>query len=80
MSSRSNGETEIGHMRRFTRDRQKREQEDRQNDQENSRQVEERRVVYVGKIAEGTTRADLRKRFDVFGPIVEISVHYRDRG
>lgn len=34
----------------------------------------------MGKIAEGTTRADLRKRFEVFGPILEISVHFRDRG
>ena len=48
--------------------------------QENSRQVEERRIVYVGKILEGTTRADIRKRFEVFGPIDEISVHYRDHG
>ena len=47
---------------------------------ENSRQVEERRIVYVGKILEGTTRADIRKRFEVFGPIDEISVHYRDHG
>ena len=69
-----------GFNRRFTRDRQRREQEERHNDQENSRQIEERRVVFVGKIAEGTTRADLRKRFEVFGPIVEISVHFRDRG
>ena len=44
------------------------------------RQVEERRVVYVGRISEGTTRADLRKRFEAFGPIEEISVHFRDRG
>lgn len=73
-------ESSSGLNRRFTRDRQKREQEERHNDQENSRQVEERRVVFVGKIAEGTTRADLRKRFEVFGPIVEISVHFRDRG
>ena len=42
--------------------------------------VEERRVVYVGKISEGTTRADLRQRFEVFGPILEISLHFRDRG
>ena len=65
---------------RFTRDRQRREQECRQQDQENERRNEERRIVYVGKIAEGTTRADLRKRFEVFGPILEISVHFRDRG
>ena len=73
-------EYELGFNRRFTRDRQRREQEERHNDQEGSRKVEERRVVFVGKIAEGTTRADLRKRFEVFGPIVEISVHFRDRG
>ena len=73
-------EYEHGFNRRFTRDRQRREQEERHNDQEGSRKVEERRVVFVGKIAEGTTRADLRKRFEVFGPIVEISVHFRDRG
>ena len=44
------------------------------------RQVEERRVVYVGRVSEGTTRADLRTRFEVFGPIEEISLHFRDRG
>ena len=60
--------------------RVKYEQETRQRRQENSRQVEERRIVYVGKILEGTTRADIRKRFEVFGPIDEISVHYRDHG
>ena len=65
---------------RFTRDRQRREQECRQLDQEGERRNEERRIVYVGKISEGTTRADLRKRFEVFGPILEISVHFRDRG
>ena len=54
--------------------------EARQRRQETSRQVEERRIVYVGKILEGTTRADIRKRFEVFGPIDEISVHYRDHG
>ena len=48
--------------------------------QKQSRQVEERRVVYVGRIAEGTTRAEIRTRFEAFGPIEEISVHFRDRG
>lgn len=71
---------ESGFFQRFTRDRQRREQEERHNYQESNRQVEERRVVFVGKIAEGTTRADLRKRFEVFGPIIEISVHFRDNG
>ena len=64
----------------FGREDQRREMEARQRRQETSRQVEERRIVYVGKILEGTTRADIRKRFEVFGPIDEISVHYRDHG
>ncbi|XP_059083776.1 serine-rich adhesin for platelets-like isoform X3 [Tigriopus californicus] len=48
--------------------------------EEKKKQVEERRVVYVGKICESTSRASLRSRFEVFGPIEEISVHFRDRG
>lgn len=47
---------------------------------EKLRQVEERRVIYVGRIDEGTTKAHLRARFEVFGPIVDISVHFRERG
>merc|ERR1711899_132597 len=50
------------------------------NSQKQQRQVEGRRVVYVGRIAEGTTRAEIRQRFEVFGPIEEISIHFRDRG
>ncbi|XP_032680603.1 pinin isoform X2 [Odontomachus brunneus] len=41
------------------------------------RQVEERRVVYVGGIEDGTTKAELRKRFEKFGRIVEVSLHFR---
>lgn len=37
------------------------------------------RVVYVGSIRQGTTRADLRKRFEVFGPIDEVTLRYRAR-
>ena len=65
---------------RFSRDRQRREQHQRQLQQEKQRQIEERRIIYVGKIEEGTTRANLRQRFEVFGPIDEISLHFRDRG
>ena len=39
--------------------------------------VEERRVIYVGAIVDGTTRADLRRRFEKFGPIVDVSIHFR---
>ncbi|XP_025072908.1 protein PF14_0175-like [Pogonomyrmex barbatus] len=48
--------------------------------EDKQRQVEERRVVYVGQIAEGITKADLRRRFEVFGPVVDISIHFRERG
>jgi len=41
---------------------------------------EERRIVYVGKIEEGTLKSDLRSRFEVFGPILDISMHFRERG
>ena len=40
----------------------------------------EMRVVYVGSVRQGTTRADLRKRFEAFGPIDEVTLHYRDHG
>ena len=50
----------------------------RQPDQQ--RQVEERRVIYVGGIAEGTLKAELRQRFELFGPILDISLHFRERG
>ncbi|XP_071445138.1 uncharacterized protein [Hetaerina americana] len=49
-------------------------------EREKIRQVEERRVIYVGRLAEGTTKADLRHRFEVFGEIIDISVHFREHG
>ncbi|XP_057340127.1 uncharacterized protein LOC130677396 isoform X3 [Microplitis mediator] len=47
---------------------------------EKTRQVEERRVIYVGRIDEGITKADLRKRFEAFGPVLDISLHFREHG
>ena len=53
--------------------------EDKRDDrQKNS--GEERKIVYVGKIEEGTLKADLRSRFETFGPIVDVSIHFRERG
>ena len=37
-------------------------------------------MVYVGRIQEGTLKDDLRRRLQVFGPIVDISLHFRDHG
>lgn len=44
------------------------------------REVEERRVVYVGRINDDTTREELKKRFEIFGPITNVSVHFRNFG
>lgn len=44
------------------------------------KQIEERRVIYVGKIPDGTTKTDLRQRFFQFGDIQEVSIHFRDVG
>ena len=41
---------------------------------------EERRIVYVGRIPGDFTRGDLRKEFEMFGPIEEVSVHFREHG
>ncbi|CAG0894233.1 unnamed protein product [Darwinula stevensoni] len=42
--------------------------------------VEERRVIYVGGVRDGLTRSELRERFAVFGPIEDVSIHFRDYG
>ncbi|XP_070160327.1 uncharacterized protein [Polyergus mexicanus] len=47
---------------------------------EKQKQVEERRVIYVGRLDENVTKADLRRRFEIFGPVVDISVHFREHG
>lgn len=36
--------------------------------------------MYVGRIPEGYTRRALRKRFERFGKIEEVSVHFRETG
>ncbi|KAI9557771.1 hypothetical protein GHT06_014519 [Daphnia sinensis] len=62
------------------RSQQRRRQQQQQQQAERQRQIEERRVIYVGKLADGTTRSDLRRRFEPFGPVVDISLHFRERG
>lgn len=37
-------------------------------------------MIYVGRLAEGITKADLRRRFEAFGPVVDISMHFREHG
>lgn len=42
--------------------------------------VEERRIVYVGRIEPETTKEILRRKFIPFGPIKNITIHYKDTG
>ncbi|XP_028937121.1 peroxisome proliferator-activated receptor gamma coactivator-related protein 1 isoform X2 [Ornithorhynchus anatinus] len=44
------------------------------------RAIEERRVVFVGKIPGRMTRAELKHRFSVFGEIEECTIHFRFEG
>ncbi|XP_023237497.1 uncharacterized protein LOC111636470 [Centruroides sculpturatus] len=47
---------------------------------EKIKQLEERRVVYVGNIPKETTRTQLLERFGKFGPIQEITLHFKEHG
>ncbi|XP_036401988.1 peroxisome proliferator-activated receptor gamma coactivator-related protein 1 [Megalops cyprinoides] len=42
--------------------------------------IEERRVVYVGRIRGGMTRKELKERFSLYGEIEDCTLHFRDHG
>ncbi|XP_071359834.1 peroxisome proliferator-activated receptor gamma coactivator-related protein 1-like isoform X2 [Trachinotus anak] len=42
--------------------------------------IDERRVVYVGRIRSSMTHDELRERFSQFGEVECVSLHFRDRG
>ncbi|KAM8878982.1 uncharacterized protein AB9W97_014576 [Spinachia spinachia] len=42
--------------------------------------IDERRVVYVGRIRRSMTHNELRERFAQFGHVECVSLHFRDRG
>ncbi|XP_029926138.1 peroxisome proliferator-activated receptor gamma coactivator-related protein 1 [Myripristis murdjan] len=42
--------------------------------------IEERRVVYVGRIRGTMTRRELRERFSLYGEIEDCTLHFRDHG
>lgn len=44
------------------------------------RAIEERRVVYVGRIRGTMTQKELKERFSYFGEIEECTLHFRDHG
>uniref|UniRef100_A0A1A7WJP0 Peroxisome proliferator-activated receptor gamma, coactivator-related 1 n=2 Tax=Iconisemion striatum TaxID=60296 RepID=A0A1A7WJP0_9TELE len=42
--------------------------------------IEERRVVYVGRIRGSMTQRELKERFSLFGEVEECTLHFRDHG
>ncbi|XP_064601909.1 uncharacterized protein LOC135467914 [Liolophura sinensis] len=82
-SSRSHSRSPSRHRHKSRRNASyERRKEERQKlrEEEKKRQIEERRIVYVGKIPDTFTRKQLRARFDRFGEIEETSVHFRENG
>ncbi|XP_044292824.1 peroxisome proliferator-activated receptor gamma coactivator-related protein 1 isoform X2 [Varanus komodoensis] len=57
-----------------------RERYQRQKMQYKNRAIEERRVVFIGKIPNKMTRSELRHRFSVFGDIEDCTLHFREHG
>ncbi|XP_044245683.1 peroxisome proliferator-activated receptor gamma coactivator 1-alpha isoform X2 [Ursus arctos] len=65
----------------YRKEYEKRESERaKQRERQRQKAIEERRVIYVGKIRPDTTRTELRDRFEVFGEIEECTVNLRDDG
>ncbi|KAK9972502.1 hypothetical protein ABG768_025806 [Culter alburnus] len=65
----------------FRRDYEKRECERaEQRERQRQKAIEERRVVYVGRLRADSTRTELKRRFEVFGEIEECTVNLRHDG
>ncbi|KAK6493839.1 peroxisome proliferator-activated receptor gamma coactivator 1-alpha-like isoform X6 [Huso huso] len=65
----------------YRRDYEKREYERaKQRERQRQKAIEERRVVYVGRLRSDITRTELKHRFEVFGEIEECTVNLRDDG
>ncbi|XP_025061365.1 peroxisome proliferator-activated receptor gamma coactivator 1-alpha isoform X3 [Alligator sinensis] len=84
-SSRYDSYEEYQHERlkreEYRKEYEKRESERaKQRERQRQKAIEERRVIYVGKIRPDTTRTELRDRFEVFGEIEECTVNLRDDG
>ncbi|CAK1540951.1 unnamed protein product [Leptosia nina] len=49
-------------------------------DRESNTPVEERRIVFVGKLEQDITKASLRSQFTKFGPVTEVRLHSKEDG
>uniref|UniRef100_A0A3P8YN62 Peroxisome proliferator-activated receptor gamma coactivator 1-alpha n=1 Tax=Esox lucius TaxID=8010 RepID=A0A3P8YN62_ESOLU len=71
------------HLKReeYRQDYEKREFERaEQRERQSQKAIEERRVLYVGRLRADSTRTELKRRFEVFGEIEECAVNLRDDG
>ncbi|XP_026792225.3 peroxisome proliferator-activated receptor gamma coactivator 1-alpha isoform X11 [Pangasianodon hypophthalmus] len=65
----------------YQRDYEKREVERaEQREKQRKRAIEERRVLYVGRLRADSTRSELKRRFEVFGEIEECAINFRHNG
>ncbi|XP_037531874.1 peroxisome proliferator-activated receptor gamma coactivator 1-alpha isoform X3 [Nematolebias whitei] len=51
-----------------------------QREKQRQKAIEERRVVYVGRLRSDCSRTELKRRFEVFGEIEECALNLRDDG
>ncbi|KAM4636246.1 peroxisome proliferator-activated receptor gamma coactivator-related protein 1 [Discoglossus pictus] len=82
-SSQSRSRSRSTSRRRYrsrSRRCESRESYNRQKLYHKERAIEERRVVYIGKISSQMTRSELKRRFSVFGDIEECTIHFREQG
>ncbi|KAL5015839.1 hypothetical protein ScPMuIL_005428 [Solemya velum] len=63
-----------------SRSRERRLQMNVMKERQKQRQIEQRRIVYVGRIPDSYTKGKLRRRFGMFGDIVDVRLHFREHG
>ncbi|XP_060791330.1 peroxisome proliferator-activated receptor gamma coactivator 1-alpha isoform X3 [Neoarius graeffei] len=65
----------------YQRDYERREVERaEQREKQRKRAIEERRVLYVGRLRADSTRSELKQRFEVFGEIEECAINLKHNG
>ncbi|XP_054840160.1 peroxisome proliferator-activated receptor gamma coactivator-related protein 1 [Eublepharis macularius] len=79
-SSRSRSQHRRSSCRKRYDSSSSRDRYQRQKIQYKERAIEERRVVFIGKIPNRMTRSELRHRFSVFGDIEDCTLHFREQG
>ncbi|XP_076101307.1 uncharacterized protein LOC143071098 isoform X3 [Mytilus galloprovincialis] len=82
-SSYSRSRSRSPNYRRTSRSRsreKRRQRRQKEREERKQQQIEERRIIYVGKVPNDYTRKKLHTRFQRFGEIEEVSLHFREHG